>query len=259
MAYLIAGLPDLLVLRATIAQSLSSLIGTYTFDGGYTDAAISVEGLGADNGEDSYPPTGTKVTGLEVVITPGEELPIIDILEGYIQRFRTTITLKQWDRGQNKTLKAFQLLQQHFNNIYGGSITRVLPSPQLKNIETLSFQFETNVVVEASGYFDGIPVPGSPGLSSITKTYDLSGTTSPTIGQKTLVSQARDSRLLLTIQNLSQVGTLTIYLGEVGSETLLGILQPGSPGDTIEIYTKKERISIASTVANSSYFAAEVR
>lgn len=149
----VAGLPDLIALRQVIQDTLSAagLLGLYIFPDDTSDAAIAVVGLGSDQGEESYPPTGTRISGLEVVIIPGEEIPPQDTLDGYIQFFRTAIVLKQWDTGINRTLPAYQLLQQQFGNIYTGSVTRILPQERLGNIETLSFSLETNVLVELEG------------------------------------------------------------------------------------------------------------
>jgi hypothetical protein len=155
MTAFLPGLPDLPALRATIANTLlpAGLLGTYTFADGSTDPAIAVEGLGTEAGEDAYPPANTRVTGLEVVIVPAEDIPIESTLDGYIQTYRHVVVLKQWSTGENLTLKAFHLLKQALWNIFSGSAIRQLPNSRLETIESLSFSLEQIVFIE-SGEFD---------------------------------------------------------------------------------------------------------
>lgn len=178
MSALIPGLPDLPALRSTIAETLKAynLLGTYTFPEGDIDDAIAVEGMGHDAGEESYPPAGTQVEGLEVVIIPAEDMPIVPTLDGYIQTYRHLIVLKQHDNGQNKTLPAFHLLKQALGNIFSGSAIRVLPNPRLNNVETLSFSLEQVVLIECDDFdgFDVIPTPTptpTPSTNEFEKTF----------------------------------------------------------------------------------------
>lgn len=153
MSTFLPGLPDLIALRQIIEDTLvpTGLLGTYTFPDGSTDQAIAVEGLGNDDGEESYPPAGTQVVGLEVVMVPAEDVQQQSFLDGDGIFFQTTIILKQHDSGSNKTLKAYLLLSSQFGNIYEGSVSRILPTPRLDNIETLSFSLETSVLMEFEG------------------------------------------------------------------------------------------------------------
>lgn len=165
MASLVSGLPDIPELRQEIINALAplGLLGTYELPDGSTDYAIAVEGLGYDEGEESYPPAGTSTTGLEVVIIPAEEVATIDVFEGYIARVRTAIILKQ-PLGANQTLKAFRALQHKFSNIYDGSVSRLLPSEQLGNVETLTFSLETNTLVETEAEYYWQSEPETPAL-----------------------------------------------------------------------------------------------
>lgn len=163
MAALIPGLPDLPALRSLIIATLGELLGTYTFPAEEgetpgTGPAIAVDGLNAI--EESYPPNGTQVEGLEVVITPATDLPGDSCLDGYTQYFKHTITLKQRS-GFNQTLQAFQLLQGKLQNIFEGSAIRQLANPLLNNVETLTFDLEQVIFVpdELQLYEDVVLVP----------------------------------------------------------------------------------------------------
>lgn len=91
---------DALVLRSDIIALLGNLLGTYSFpDNGGTDHAIAVL-PDADAGW-NYPPSGTKITGVEVVIVrpyPGVS-PLLggDRTKTYVWH----ITLKQWSSASN--------------------------------------------------------------------------------------------------------------------------------------------------------------
>lgn len=152
MPALIPGLPDLPALRSLIIAELqaANLLGTYTFPNGTTDPAVSVEGIIYSEPDEGFPPTGTTVTGLEVVITPATDLPGFSTLDGYTQIFRHTITLKQRS-GNNQTLQAFQRLQKVLPNIYAESVIRQLPNLRLEAIEQLTFEIQQVVFVPDGG------------------------------------------------------------------------------------------------------------
>lgn len=85
-----------LELRAIVSTSLEPLLGQYKFSNGETVPAISVT---KDNGE-IYPPEGTKIIGLEVVIqTP--TLNPTPMLQGYKVKREWTVYLKQWEKGKD--------------------------------------------------------------------------------------------------------------------------------------------------------------
>lgn len=175
MAALIPGLPDLPALRSLIITELqaANLLGTYTFPNGTTDPAVSVEGIIYSEPDEGFPPTGTTIAGLEVVITPATDIPVQPTLDGYTQFFRHTITLKQWS-GDNKTLQAYQTLQRKLGNIYSGSAIRQLPSLKLDAIEQLSFELEQVVFIpdEVQLYDDTVLIPPPGGEGGTVTTYE---------------------------------------------------------------------------------------
>lgn len=85
-----------LILRNDIITLLGNLLGTYTFpDNGGTDHAIAIL-PDADAGW-NYPPSGTKIAGVEVVIV--RPYPDASQLLGgdRMKTYTWSLTLKQWD------------------------------------------------------------------------------------------------------------------------------------------------------------------
>ena len=82
-------------LRDAIAFALGDEIGTYKFANGQTVQAIAVL-----SGGEIYPPAGTSVEGLEVVIFY-PYLRLEGLLGGYAVENEWTIHLKQWDSSKN--------------------------------------------------------------------------------------------------------------------------------------------------------------
>lgn len=79
-------------LRSQIELALSGMIGSYRLPNGMVTPAIAVL-----KSYDVYPPEGTKITGLEVVIMYPTALPTATF-EGYKVERNWTVYLKQWDR-----------------------------------------------------------------------------------------------------------------------------------------------------------------
>lgn len=150
---LIAGLPNILTLRQLIEDTLipAKLLGEYTIVvDGITSTVPAIAVVGIDTNEaDSRPEIVTGCNGLEVVITPGEDLGTTETLDGYISRYETGIVLKQWDVGYPKAMVAFSLLQPHLDTIK--DFVRMLPTQRFDNIETVSFVVETTTWVEVDG------------------------------------------------------------------------------------------------------------
>lgn len=93
---------DILALRNQIQTLLTSpvpLLGTYTFADAVgnvvaTDYAIAVQTDG------SYPPTGTQIVGLEVVIEPDSATKVEALLTESRVDTDIKVTLKQWNAGE---------------------------------------------------------------------------------------------------------------------------------------------------------------
>lgn len=125
---------DLDELRSTVLVALGDHLGTYTFSNGQTVAALRV-----DDGSAPYPEQPA-VSGLEAVIRPRLEVPVILMLGGYQQQFGSEIVLKQWDDALT-TLPAMQALLPYLNamdSVNIRQIVRVTRSSLLDNIETLT-------------------------------------------------------------------------------------------------------------------------
>lgn len=124
-----------LTLRSHLTSILTTHIGTYTFQSGATSDAIAV--LPDNQHGYSYPPPGTNVVGIEVVIirpTPTTSLR----LTGYASRKTWEIHLKQWDRSKN-LVQATEVLVQGLNelNYAFESPQRLLPNERIQGIESV--------------------------------------------------------------------------------------------------------------------------
>ena len=79
-------------LRVLLEDVLAEKLGTYTFPNGIKEKAIAVD-IGG-----KYPPSNTKVEGLEVVIHPYAEITTTNLLNNFSGfDFAHEIHLKQWD------------------------------------------------------------------------------------------------------------------------------------------------------------------
>ncbi|MEH2070011.1 MAG: hypothetical protein V7K47_17930 [Nostoc sp.] len=125
----------LLALRSQIVTALAFEIGTYTFPDDTTDPAIAMLGLGS--GVEIYPPQGTTVTGLEVVLVTLNSIRIEQRLDGIVQNVVTQIFLKQFDTSKNIIVPLFKLL--NVIDIDGNPI-RTVSDPYIGNIETCQMQ-----------------------------------------------------------------------------------------------------------------------
>lgn len=81
-----------LELRQQIETALAGLLGTYKLPNGAVTPAIAVL-----KSYDVYPPEGTTITGLEVVILYPTASPAATF-ESYKVQQEWTVYLKQWDR-----------------------------------------------------------------------------------------------------------------------------------------------------------------
>lgn len=124
-----------LELRSHIATILADYIGTYTWNGGSSAAALAI--LPDNKHGFSYPPPGTTVTGIEVAIVrpvPTTKL----LLTGYIARHTWEIYLKQWDRNSN-LIEATSLLVaglDKFNYAFESPV-RVPPNERMNGLESV--------------------------------------------------------------------------------------------------------------------------
>ena len=93
---------DPLTLRSRIQQICTPCLGQYTFSvNGVVDSEPAIAILPDDEYGWHYPPSGTKTSGVEVVITlPYPKLkPMLN--NAYLKEFRWGITLKQWNQNGN--------------------------------------------------------------------------------------------------------------------------------------------------------------
>ena len=122
---------DILALREAIEAALTAHTGTYTYSDGLTTPAVWVE-----DGENLLE---RSAAGLEVVIQPSLEVPIVPTFDGYQQTFTAAIMLKQWDI-EKTTLEAMPLLLGALHSLpqlQVGQPRRIVRSSKLDNIETL--------------------------------------------------------------------------------------------------------------------------
>jgi hypothetical protein len=124
---------DPLVFRDEVKELLLDVLGEYTFGNGQSTPAICLW-------QKNYPPSGTEVSGLEVVITPNTRLESNALLnKGRLTNYESEILLKQWDENES-TLEAIERLKYFLPNSLEIS-PRVLPNTVLDNIETCTLTF----------------------------------------------------------------------------------------------------------------------
>jgi hypothetical protein len=126
------GLPQ--NLRTLILKATKDIIGKYTFANNQTIPAFAID----DNGK--YPPAGTKVEGLEIVIVPCVNSIYRPGL-GNTQRWEyvSRVFLKQWNL-DGDTIEATELIVPLLGNKVQVS-PRILPSESLGNIESRTITF----------------------------------------------------------------------------------------------------------------------
>ncbi|MBD2570055.1 hypothetical protein [Anabaena lutea] len=111
---------DALELREFVYISLASLLGIYKFTDGTQTPAIAVI---SGNGE-LYPPEGTQVTGLEVVIFTPTLAPAA-LLQGYKVKEQWVIHLKQWTVGMSVQLALDSLLSAELEGFVISQIVEI--------------------------------------------------------------------------------------------------------------------------------------
>jgi len=125
--------PEITSLREQIIEVLGDKLGEYKLPNQTVLPAIAVE-FGVN-----YPPQGTQVTGLEVVVVPQVSTNVTRKIRGLEWVLNSAIVLKQW--GEGTTVEAMQLIVPLLgNNVNIGA--RVLPDNKLGNIETLRIEFQ---------------------------------------------------------------------------------------------------------------------
>jgi hypothetical protein len=126
---------NFLILKQQIIEILGDSLGKYTLANGQIVSAIAVG--------NNYPPQGTKVTGLEVVIIPDTGLEVNPIMNGGRWDNESTVILKQW--GEGTVLDAVKLIVPLLGNqVEIGA--RVLPNESLGNIETIRIKFNSTML-----------------------------------------------------------------------------------------------------------------
>lgn len=120
-------------LRDVIIARLDSLLGVYEIQGLGTVPAIAVDD------SNSYPPAGTVIHGLEVVLEPNIGLSQELLLTGRLWENSHRLTLKQWDRSGD-TLEATRRVLP----LLGNSVVirpRILANEELGAIESQEIEF----------------------------------------------------------------------------------------------------------------------
>lgn len=126
---------QILGLKNKIIEVLGDELGDYTLSGGVSAKAIAV-----DTGN-NYPPQGTQVEGLEVVIVPSTDVNMGAMLQGYEWIVTSQILIKQWGAGH--TLSALEKIVPLLGNqVEIGA--RVMPDNSLGNIESVRITFKWN-------------------------------------------------------------------------------------------------------------------
>jgi len=116
-----------------ITAVMAGRIGTYSYSGGFTEPAFSVE-QNLENKRTERP----KVTGLEIVLEPNVKVNRMGYASSYHERQYSRVTLKQWDI----TLRAYgdaMFLVDRLDNVECSSI-KVMPRyAQIDNLDQVSF------------------------------------------------------------------------------------------------------------------------
>ena len=122
---------SLKTLRTILENALADKLGTYTFPNGLKEKAIAVD-IGG-----KYPPSDTKIEGLEVVITPYTDIESNGLNNGYADlEFAHEINLKQWN--PKPSLDLMECVAR-VRSLLGNSVEigpRLIPLDELGNIES---------------------------------------------------------------------------------------------------------------------------
>jgi hypothetical protein len=126
---------DAVLLRDTLKVVLGDLIGTYRFTNGETTPAIAIDY------NSTYPPPGTVIEGLEVVVIPRSSLGVSGLIGGKLATYQADVILKQWDI----TSDTFCATDRIIGSIPGliSISPRVIPDGELQNIESIRLTFQT--------------------------------------------------------------------------------------------------------------------
>lgn len=137
-------------LRQALEQTLDELIGTYTLPKGYVveeienqlvlrpspkdverrriKAIATIKSVTGSSGDEMFPPSGTDVEGMEVVLFYPIEIPM-QLLDGYRVELEWTVHLKLWDRS-----KSFYRVMNRLFEMNSLNIKQVLPIPPDKRL-----------------------------------------------------------------------------------------------------------------------------
>lgn len=126
---------DAVKLRDKLKVVLGGLIGTYRFTNGETTAAIAIDYNA------TYPPPGTVIEGLEVVVIPKSSLGISGLIGGKLATYQADVILKQWDATQDTFCATDVIIGSIPELINVGP--RVIPDGELQNIEQIRLTFQT--------------------------------------------------------------------------------------------------------------------
>jgi hypothetical protein len=126
---------DAALLRDTLKVVLKDLLGTYRFVNGEITTAIAIDYNA------TYPPPGTVIEGLEVVIIPRSSLSVSGLVGGKLATYQTDAILKQWDATQNTFCATDRIIGTVPELIEVGP--RVIPDGELQNIESIRLTFQT--------------------------------------------------------------------------------------------------------------------
>jgi hypothetical protein len=122
-------------LRDRLKVVLNGYLGTYRFPNGQETQAISIDYNA------TYPPPGTVIEGLEVVIIPRSSLGISGLLGSKLATYQTDVILKQWD-SQDDTFCATDLIIGSIPELLNVG-PRVIPNGELQNIEQIRLTFQS--------------------------------------------------------------------------------------------------------------------
>ena len=99
------------LIKDTILNDAKDLIGVYTFQNGVLHKAISIS-----NRNDQYPPKGTVIKGLEVVIFPGVSVNVTNFLGSKSWALTSDISLIQWNKN-NDTYEILERIHPGLQNL----------------------------------------------------------------------------------------------------------------------------------------------
>lgn len=131
--------PQIECLRKKILKILEIDLGEYVFANGKSVPAISID----NNGE--YPPSGTKITGLECVIIPLNNLIATRMCGSKQIKYQSDILLKQWDSTKN-LIRAVEKLIAGLPEISRVG-PRLLANGDLQSIEQQRIVIEINEII----------------------------------------------------------------------------------------------------------------